>query len=72
MIVQKPADLSFENKISVACNLEHLIKYTKIFTPESSIYQRLYRKNCLIAVILSKKNLLEPNSFVHMFNASTL
>ena len=26
----------------------------------------------LIAVILSKINFLEPNSFMHMFNASTL
>ena len=32
------------------------IKYTKIFTPESFIYQSLYRKIIFIAVIVSKNN----------------
>ena len=41
------------------------IKFTEIFTPESSIYQNLYRKNCLIAVILSKKNILFGTKLLH-------
>ena len=66
MIVQ-PADLSVEKKISVesvqmCLNLQSgsfvKIKYTKVFTPESSKYQSLYLKTVYVfkSVILSKKH----------------
>ena len=49
-------------------------KYTKLFTPESSIYQSLYGKNSLSShrCHFIKKYFFEPNSFMQMFNVSTL
>ena len=70
------------------------IKYTKIFTPEKSIYQSLHLKFCLISqsyhfvkkilfgtklfhayvqcVYIVKATYQIPNSFMHMFNMSSL
>ena len=70
------------------------IKYTKIFTPERSIYQSLHLKFCLISqschfvkkilfgtklfhayvqyVYIVKATYQIPNSFMHMFNMSSL
>ena len=48
---------------------------TKLFTPESSTYQSLYRKNSLSSHrchFIKKIFFSKPNSFMHMFNVSTL
>ena len=42
------------------------MKYKKIFTTESSVYQSLNRKNLLIAVILSKNNF--GTKLLHVYN----